>query len=157
MSSGHWIKVIAHIGPKNLGIIEPITIRNSASNDERGRRKDLYWLSPNGVIVALLVGANQNYLKHNINCYSKENKLVILCDWAEIFGLKKLADMVDFSTDANSEIPVKQLPYLRFKNTSDPALTAFLKTLEAHPDIKAQFKTTLTNARNNADTILKRL
>ncbi|MGB9914436.1 MAG: hypothetical protein ACPLIG_00035 [Candidatus Bathyarchaeales archaeon] len=72
MSSGKWIKVLAKIGPKGLNLIAPCNIRTPASTDERGRRKDLYWLTPEGVEVAAILGANRDSLIKNVEAvYNK--------------------------------------------------------------------------------------
>ena len=53
MSSGFWIKVLKHLGPKGLNIMEPVQMRGLKASDDRGRRKDLYWLTEKGITYAI--------------------------------------------------------------------------------------------------------
>lgn len=53
MSSSSWNKIKEHLA-QNLKLIEPIEQRGLHSNDQRGRRRDLYWLTDQGSMYALV-------------------------------------------------------------------------------------------------------
>jgi len=88
MSSGSWNEIKKSLGPKGLRLIEPVKLRGSYSEDERGRRKDLYWLTVDGIFLALAYGANPEVLReHYQKVYGSDEYISFLFDLA-----KNLAD-----------------------------------------------------------------
>ena len=70
MSSGYWQKIKASLGPEGKGLIDRVHVKRTKSRneprDERGRRKDLYWLTFKGLILALRMGAIEPKRAHDI-------------------------------------------------------------------------------------------
>jgi len=74
MSNGNWIKVLGHIGPKGLNIINRVNTLGSRETDERGRRKDLYWLTPKGITLSFLEDANPKVLLDYVKKYYPDSQ-----------------------------------------------------------------------------------
>jgi len=64
MSSGWWPKVRNKLC--ELSLIKPLTLKGKHSNDERGRRKDLYSLTFNGLIYSLKLKAINSTEAHKV-------------------------------------------------------------------------------------------
>lgn len=71
MASSHWLKVKESLSDKNLIVLTTTKGRGSLSSDERGRRKDVYWLTEDGALTALTLGASPSllarYTKYSVN------------------------------------------------------------------------------------------
>ena len=72
MSSGYWLKIKRSLGPENKNFIEHIRLKRTNSTDERGRRKDLYWLTGLGFWQAITLGASIETLFSNAQQVDKE-------------------------------------------------------------------------------------
>lgn len=90
MSSGYW----SHIKKRltcELKIITPIQLFRPERTDNRGRRKDTYWFTLNGIIYALGLGARVDDLKYWVKkavLKPQESKsFLFFLELADILGL----------------------------------------------------------------------
>ena len=101
MSSSHWIKV-----QKNLldgGLIQLWLRKGKGTKieDERGRRKDLYFLTEGGAIAAICYGANTSILAQNTK-YFKNNEerdeVKVWIDECKQLGVERMRALYEILT-----------------------------------------------------------
>jgi hypothetical protein len=77
MSSGSWYEIKQRLGSAGEKLINNIQVKGEGSSDERGRRKDLVWLTPDGVIIALINDADKKtILNHARKVYPEDEQLL---------------------------------------------------------------------------------
>ena len=87
MSSGYWQKIKASLGPQGKGLIDRVHVKGTKPMDDRGRRKDLYWLTDTGVLMALSMGVNPDLLLKQTRRYLGRNEdLEVGIGMVKIFG-----------------------------------------------------------------------
>ena len=70
MTQAHWRKVKESLLKK--GLIKLYSGRKAKAEDDRGRRKDLYWLTPDGAFVALGLDVEPDTLIAKIKEYDSQ-------------------------------------------------------------------------------------
>lgn len=98
MSSGHWVKVRKRLGSQGLGLIDSVSIKRRHSEDQRGRRKDLLWLTYEGIKSSLIEGANPRRLLEYVKEFlpANQNTEMICCilELSQIPAMNKLFQRV---------------------------------------------------------------
>jgi len=91
MSSGYWHRVLKHIGPAgNLKLIALLNVNKKIKKaDGRGRRKDLYYLTPEGVSVALELDINllKSIMLWDRKIFGDTSARVFILELVEILGI----------------------------------------------------------------------
>jgi hypothetical protein len=120
MSSSHWENIKPHLGPSGLNLISSVNLRRFSSEDERGKRKDLLWLTQKGLLLAMNYGVNNNLLLQNLErVYPQDQNLHFIIEFKHVIGQKaynlainELFALPDFSTDSL----LKRLPTMLMVN-----------------------------------------
>jgi hypothetical protein len=128
MSSGTWWKyVLPAMGPEKLGLIAPVKSKSNLAADERGRRKDLLWLTEKGIVYSLYFGASPELIKTNARRLNLSSKGIdFLCDYAS--GLEDRGILLSVLAIPEGKIPPIPMDEKSFR--------AFANALDKHPELK---------------------
>jgi hypothetical protein len=87
MSSASWDKIRKRLGPQGENLITNISMKGKASEDKRGRRKDLVWLTDQGVVLAFIEGVDLNILSDNVKkVYPNDAKMSLTVEVLKMGG-----------------------------------------------------------------------
>jgi hypothetical protein len=119
MSSSTWDRIHKRLGPSKLNLIKKYDIKrkkyDNKFSDEKGRRKDIYWLTKKGIKIALLNKANIKSIKDNSKLLYNDKDyeyVVFLCDVyeSEKLGPEMLGIITDGSIAIGENLPIRALP-----------------------------------------------
>lgn len=156
MSSGYWLKVKEHLGPEGLGFIERVNLRRYKAYDQRGRRKDLYWLTEEGIMSALLNHANLKRLRQNVKLVCGENEILqAFLDLAEVIGVDKMRRIVNLSKQYKIEAQMPDLLIVAPQTMIDneKQFRAFVKVMKKYPKLSEIYKIKARCARSQLKRI----
>ena len=139
MSSGWWLKIRKNLGSEGKKLIVRTYPKRISSSDQRGRRKDLYWLTEEGVVIALSLGVDPNLLLNHMRKYlQKIGDLEIIIECARIFGPRVTRNI--YVAIKKGEVP--QLP------RNERKLKKFFKLLMKYPKYRNAIRAGLKDFRN---------
>jgi len=108
MSSSHWIRVQKNLLKGGLVRIWSRKGKGTKIEDERGRRKDLYFLTESGAIAAIAYGASTAILAKNMGYFKKEEReeVAVWIDECKQLGVERMRAIYEMLTlNKPREIP----------------------------------------------------
>ena len=155
MSSGYWLKVREHLGA-DLGFIKRVNLRRHKANDRRGRRKDLYWLTEEGIISAALNHASLRRLRQNTRrVYGKTENYEAFYDMAEIVGATKLKGIVEISKQYKTQAQMPDYLVVAPSMLVDNGiqLKTVAECIKKYPNVKKVYENRSQRARAELEKI----
>jgi len=110
LSSSYWEKIKKELGHEGKQLITPIELKRHYSEDGRGRRRDLYWLSHDGIVLSILEGASTSMLlKYTKEYYPEREDIHVVIELSQIAGKEELATAFLLSRMKNEKIDLSKI------------------------------------------------
>jgi hypothetical protein len=157
MSSGSWNKIRLRLGSQGEKLIDNIRIKGESSHDERGRRKELVWLTPNGVGSAIGLEVDIKVLLQNVKkVYPENNELQLTLEVAKMVGKDIVKTSYLLNTDQFGKINTALLSSIispsSDKKEGEKRLRRMMLLFKKYPQFK-NFKKELQNRRQQTNRL----
>jgi hypothetical protein len=160
MSSGSWDNIRQTLGPHGENLIDNIRPKGEVSHDERGRRKDLVWLTPEGVIFMLSnTDVDTSILLKNVRkVYPGNAALSLAVEIAQMAGKDITRTSYLFKTCQYDKLDPSALFSMISKNRDKKERTKLarrlIQLLTKYPQYRKHFKEGMKDMRNTLNSVI---
>jgi hypothetical protein len=159
MGSGSWNKIKKHLGKEGENLITVIWSRNRTASDERGRRKDLVWLTPEGVMFALNNDVNSRLLlKWTKETYPENPEVSLAVEVAQLGGKELTRASYLLNTRQYSQLDPSALLSMISKSRNEKERAEgqrkLMQLLKKYPEFKKDFHTRMRDMRKTLNSVL---